>query len=92
MCCWNVATYEWKIHNGKIKIISFVVVSFLTATHCQFRGAGQGMKQTYPYLWYPLFQAQRDRCDQRIHQTYIELFSERTSSTKMYIAEREIKE
>jgi hypothetical protein len=24
-CCWNVATYEWKVHNGKIEIISFVV-------------------------------------------------------------------
>ena len=24
-CCWNVATYKWKVHNGKIKIISFVV-------------------------------------------------------------------
>ena len=27
---------------------------------------GQGMKQTYLYLWYPLFQAQWDRCDQQI--------------------------
>jgi hypothetical protein len=25
MCCWNVATYKWKVHNGKIEIISFVV-------------------------------------------------------------------
>jgi hypothetical protein len=24
-CCWNVATYEWKVHKGKIEIISFVV-------------------------------------------------------------------
>ena len=23
MCCWNVATYKWKVHNGKIEIISF---------------------------------------------------------------------
>jgi hypothetical protein len=23
-CCWNVATYQWKVHNGKIEIISFV--------------------------------------------------------------------
>ena len=29
-------------------------VSFLTALHCKFRGGGQGMKQTYLYLWYPL--------------------------------------
>ena len=43
-------------------------VSFLTAPHCQFRGIGQGMKQIYLYLWYPLFQVQRDRCDQRNHQ------------------------
>jgi hypothetical protein len=24
-CCWNVATYKWKVHNGKIEIISFVI-------------------------------------------------------------------
>jgi hypothetical protein len=23
-CCWNVATYKWKDHNGKIEIIPFV--------------------------------------------------------------------
>jgi hypothetical protein len=27
------------------------------------------MKQTYLYLWYPLFQAQWDICDQQNHQT-----------------------
>jgi hypothetical protein len=26
-CCWNVATYKWKVLNVKIEIISFVVVS-----------------------------------------------------------------
>jgi hypothetical protein len=26
------------------------------------------MKQTYMYLWYPLFQAQWDKCDHRNHQ------------------------
>jgi hypothetical protein len=25
ICCWNVATYKWKVRNGKIEIISFVV-------------------------------------------------------------------
>ena len=48
---------------------------FLTAPNCQFRGVGQGMKQTYLYLWHPK-KAQRNRCDQR----NLELFSERTSS------------
>jgi hypothetical protein len=24
-CCWNVATYKWKVHNGQIEIISFIV-------------------------------------------------------------------
>jgi hypothetical protein len=24
-CCWNVATYKWKVQNGKIDIISFAV-------------------------------------------------------------------
>jgi hypothetical protein len=32
--------------------------SFLSAPHCPFWSVGQGMKQTYLYLWYPLFQAQ----------------------------------
>ena len=40
-------------------------VSFLTAPHCQSRGVGQGMKQIYLYLWYPLFQAQWNICEQR---------------------------
>ena len=38
-------------------------VSFLTASHYRCRGVGQGMKQTYLYLWYPLFQAQWDNFD-----------------------------
>jgi hypothetical protein len=25
MCCWNVVTRKWKVHKGKIEIISFVV-------------------------------------------------------------------
>jgi len=25
MCCWNVAKYKWRIHNGKMEIISFVL-------------------------------------------------------------------
>jgi hypothetical protein len=54
-------------------------VSFLTDPHCLFRGVDQGMKQTYLYLWHPLFQAQRDRWDQQNHQN-LELFSEKTSS------------
>jgi hypothetical protein len=24
-CCWNVAAYKWKVHNGKIEIISLAV-------------------------------------------------------------------
>ena len=28
------------------------------SAHCQFREVGQGMKQTYLYMCYPLFQAQ----------------------------------
>jgi hypothetical protein len=36
----------------------------------KFGGVVQGMTQTYLYLWYPLFQAQWDICDQRNHQTW----------------------
>jgi hypothetical protein len=43
-------------------------VSFLCAPHCQCCGVGQDMKHTYMFLWYPLFQAQCDRCDQQNHQ------------------------
>jgi len=46
------------------------------------------MKQTYLYLWYPLFQAQWDICDQRNHQTYNYLVK---GHPTLYIAEREIK-
>jgi hypothetical protein len=42
----------------------------LTIPHCQCQGVGQGMKQIYLYLWYPLFQAQWDRSDQKNHQAY----------------------
>jgi hypothetical protein len=38
--------------------------------HGQFLGVGQGIKQTYLYICYPLFQAEWDRYDQRNHQTY----------------------
>ena len=24
-CCWNVATYRWKVHNRNMEIISFIV-------------------------------------------------------------------
>jgi hypothetical protein len=40
-------------------------VSFLTDPHCRCRVVSQGMKQTYLYLWHPLFQAQWDICDQQ---------------------------
>ena len=46
---------------------SLIKVSFLTAPHCQFRGVGQGMKQTYMYRWYPLFHAEWDRYNLRNH-------------------------
>ena len=36
----------------------------LNRPNCQFRGVSQGMKQTYLYLWYTLFPAEWDRCDQ----------------------------
>jgi hypothetical protein len=32
-------------------------VSFVTGPHSQLRGIGQDMRQTYLYLWSPLFQA-----------------------------------
>ena len=28
-CCWNVATYKWKVHNGKIEIIYWILPGFL---------------------------------------------------------------
>jgi hypothetical protein len=58
-----------KFTMGKLKSSLCRNVSFLTDTHCRFLGVGQGMKHTYLYLWYPLFQAQSDRCDQQNHQT-----------------------
>jgi hypothetical protein len=38
-----------------MEIISFVVMfRFFIAPHFQFQGVGQGMKQTYLYMWYAL--------------------------------------
>ena len=69
-CCWNIATYRWKVHNGKIEIIFFFCkVSFLTDPHCRFRGVVQGMKLIQLYLWYLLFQNQWYRYDKQNHQT-----------------------
>ena len=54
-----------KFTMGKLKSSLCRKVPFLTAPHCLFWGVGQEMKQTYLYLWYPLFQAQCDRYDQQ---------------------------
>ena len=54
-----------KFTMGKLKSSLCCKVPFLTAPNCLFRGVGQDMKQTYLYLWYPLFQVQYDRCDQQ---------------------------
>jgi len=32
-CCWNVATYEWNVHNGKIEIISWNVATYKWKVH-----------------------------------------------------------
>ena len=41
-CCWNVDTYRWKVYDGNIEIISFVV---------KFRLQPVGNDTLY--LWYP---------------------------------------
>jgi hypothetical protein len=43
-CCWNVATYEWKVHNGKIEIISFSVLIILSEYKC--------LKRYQPCKWF----------------------------------------
>ena len=53
---------------GKLKSILCRIFSFIIAPHCQVRGVCHGIKQTYLYMWYPLIQAQWDRCDQRNQQ------------------------
>jgi hypothetical protein len=72
-CCWNIATYTCKVHNGNIEIISFVVRFLnrpsLSISRCRSR---YELTYLYLYLWYPLFQAQCDRCDQQNHQTFIQ--------------------
>ena len=65
----SVSTFRSIGASGIIESSSGSNVSFLTDPHCRFRGVSQGMKQTYVYLWYPLFQAQWDRCDQQNRQT-----------------------
>jgi hypothetical protein len=53
--------------------IDDVLSVYNSRPHCEFRGVGQGMKQTWLFLWYPVFQAQWDRCDQRNRQKFISL-------------------
>ena len=43
---------------------------YITVANWQGRGVGHGIKQNWKYLWYPLFQSQWDRCDNKNHQTY----------------------
>jgi hypothetical protein len=52
---------EKKIHLWEnLNRLFYRKVSFLTGPHCQFSDVDQGMKKTYLYLWYPLFQAQQN--------------------------------
>ena len=44
-------------------------MSLLTGHHCQYRGVGQGMKQTYLYMYF-LFEVQWDRCYQYSNETW----------------------
>ena len=69
-CCRNIATYKCKVHNGKIEII-YLVVEFLNRPSMSISRCRSRYEQTYLYLnlWYPLFQAQCDRCDQQNHKT-----------------------
>ena len=46
-CYWNVATYKWKVDDGKIINNLFChEVLFLTAPYCQFRGVGKEFSKT----------------------------------------------
>ena len=72
-----------KFTMGKLNHLSRRKVSFLTATHCQFGGIGEGMKQTYLYhlyLWYPYFKLNG-----------LDAINEITKPRIIYIAERKIK-
>jgi hypothetical protein len=66
----NVATYKWKVHNGKIEIISFDV---------KFRGANQRMKPG-PAVSVASFISIPVGYMQSTKSQISELFSERTSS------------
>ena len=65
-CCRNVATFKWKIHIGKIKIVSFVSIFVHSRRRFQFLGVhvGQFMKMALLYLWYQLFESKTHRCNQ----------------------------
>jgi hypothetical protein len=64
-CCGNVVPYKWKVHNEKIEVISFVV-KFSSLSISRWRSRYEA---DLVYLWYPLCQAQWDRCDQQNHET-----------------------
>ena len=68
MCFWYGATHKWKVHNGKIDIISFVV------KFCRFRGVSQDEPDlslsVVSFISFPMG-----------YMRSTELFSERTSSS-----------
>ena len=43
---------------------------YITVANWQGRGVGHGIKPTLKYLWYPLFQAQWNRCGKQNHACF----------------------
>jgi hypothetical protein len=52
---------------------------YTTVANWQRRSVWHGIKQTVKSLWYPLFQAQWDRCDKK--SPNLQLLSDKTSAS-----------
>jgi len=68
--------YKWKVHNGKIEIIAFVVNSFLNLPSLSMIRSRSKYEADHLYWWYILFQVQWHICNQNSHKTWNYLVKE----------------
>jgi hypothetical protein len=65
-CCWNVATYKLKIHNGKIEIFTFHYIdNVLSLNNSKFRD--------FFYRIYPIELEIKDITDADMSDSYLDI-------------------
>ena len=68
-CCWNDTTNKWKVQNGKIEIICFVLNrSSLSISRCMLGYEADIVLSVVSFISSSMPEC--DRCNQHLHQTY----------------------